>query len=53
MAHAETWRGIFRTDYPQKVHNLVKATIEALGEMRSPLQVAQNRGVSLEKVYNG
>ena len=34
-------------------HNLVKATIEALGEMRSPLQVAQNRGISLEKVYNG
>ncbi len=34
-------------------HNLVKATIAALGEMRSPVQVARNRGVSVEKVFNG
>ncbi|MDE5773160.1 MAG: 30S ribosomal protein S5 [Muribaculaceae bacterium] len=34
-------------------HNLVKATIAALAEMRSPQQVAQNRGVSVEKVFNG
>ncbi len=34
-------------------HNLVKATIAALGEMRSPAQVAQNRGVSVEKVFTG
>lgn len=34
-------------------HNLVKATIEALSEMRSPLMVAQNRGVSVEKVFKG
>ena len=34
-------------------HNLVKATIAALGELRSPAQVAQNRGVSLEKVFHG
>lgn len=34
-------------------HNLVKATIAALDEMRSPAQVAQNRGVSVEKVFNG
>ena len=34
-------------------HNLVKATIEALGELRSPAQVAQNRGVSLDKVFHG
>lgn len=34
-------------------HNLVKATIAALGELRSPAQVAQNRGVSVEKVFNG
>jgi small subunit ribosomal protein S5 len=34
-------------------HNLVKATIEALNNMRSPVMVAQNRGVSLEKVFKG
>ncbi|MDR1114653.1 MAG: 30S ribosomal protein S5 [Tannerella sp.] len=34
-------------------HNLVKATLAALNEMRSPYMVAQNRGVSLEKVFKG
>ena len=34
-------------------HNLVKATILALTEMRDPLTVAQNRGVSVDKVFNG
>ena len=34
-------------------HNLVKATIEALSEMRSPQEVAKNRGISVEKVFKG
>ncbi|MFW9597117.1 MAG: 30S ribosomal protein S5, partial [Paludibacter sp.] len=34
-------------------HNLVKATIVALGELRDAQTVAQNRGVSLDKVFNG
>lgn len=34
-------------------HNLVKATIQALAELRSPLMVAQNRGISVEKVFKG
>lgn len=34
-------------------HNLVKATIEALGELRDAYTVAQNRGVSLDTVFNG
>ena len=34
-------------------HNLVKATIAALGEMRDARMVAQNRGVSLSTVFNG
>ena len=34
-------------------HNLVKATILALTEMRDPLTVAQNRGISVDKVCNG
>ncbi|MGL5013175.1 MAG: 30S ribosomal protein S5 [Bacteroidales bacterium] len=34
-------------------HNLVKATIVALSELRDPITIAQNRGVSLEKVFKG
>ena len=34
-------------------HNLVKATIAALDEMRSPATVAQNRGISVDQVFNG
>jgi small subunit ribosomal protein S5 len=34
-------------------HNLVKATILALSEMRDARTVAQNRGVSLDVVFNG
>ena len=34
-------------------HNLVKATIAALDEMRSPATVAQNRGISVEQVFKG
>ena len=34
-------------------HNLVKATIAALEEMRSPMDVARARGISVEKVFNG
>lgn len=34
-------------------HNLVKATINALSELRDAYTVAQNRGVSMNKVFNG
>lgn len=34
-------------------HNLVKATIVALSELRNPAMVAQNRGISVEKVFKG
>ncbi len=34
-------------------HNLVKATIAALSELRDAKQVAENRGVSLEVVFKG
>jgi len=34
-------------------HNLVKATIKALSEMRDARTVAQNRGISMEKVFRG
>ncbi len=34
-------------------HNLVKATILALSEMRDARTVAQHRGISMEKVFRG
>lgn len=34
-------------------HNLVKATIAALSELRSPAQVAKQRSIPVEKVFNG
>ncbi|MCA1756843.1 MAG: 30S ribosomal protein S5 [Bacteroidales bacterium] len=34
-------------------HNLVKATIGALLEMRDAVMVADQRGVNLDKVFNG
>ncbi|MDN4753800.1 30S ribosomal protein S5 [Porphyromonadaceae bacterium W3.11] len=34
-------------------HNLVKATVKALSELRSPLDVANVRGIAVEKVFNG
>ena len=34
-------------------HNLVKATFAALSELRDAYTVAQNRGISMEKVFKG
>lgn len=34
-------------------HNVVKATFDALLQLRDPMTVAASRGVSLEKIFNG
>ncbi len=34
-------------------HNVVKATMDALLKMRDPYTVARQRGISVEKVFNG
>lgn len=34
-------------------HNLVKATFQALLELRDPMAVAASRGISVEKVFKG
>jgi small subunit ribosomal protein S5 len=34
-------------------HNVVKATFDALLQMRDPITIAHQRGISLEKVFNG
>ena len=34
-------------------HNVVKATFDALLQLRNPQTIAHQRGISLEKVFNG
>lgn len=34
-------------------HNVVKATFDALLQLRSPSVVARQRGISLDKLFNG
>ena len=34
-------------------HNVVKATLDALMKMRDPIRVAHQRGISLDRVFNG
>ncbi len=34
-------------------HNVVKATIDALSKLRSPQKVAKQRGISMEKLFEG
>jgi small subunit ribosomal protein S5 len=34
-------------------HNLVKATFEALTQMRDAFTVAQQRGINVNRVFNG
>ena len=38
---------------PHNPHNLVKATIVALSQMRDAYTVAGTRGISMQKVFNG
>ena len=34
-------------------HNVVKATFDALLNLRSPLLISRQRGISLDKVFKG
>lgn len=34
-------------------HNVIKATIDALQKLRDPKEVARERGITLEKLYQG
>ena len=34
-------------------HNVVKATFDALLKLKNAATIANNRGISLEKLYNG
>lgn len=34
-------------------HNVIKATMDALKKLRNPYDIAKQRGISMEKLYNG
>lgn len=34
-------------------HNVVKATIDALAKLRSPMDIARQRNISMDKLFNG
>jgi len=34
-------------------HNVVKATIDALANLRSPIEIARQRGITLQKLFEG
>ena len=34
-------------------HNVVKATIAALANLRSPSEIARQRGITMDKLFNG
>ena len=34
-------------------HNVIKATIDALSKLQSPMEVARRRGISMDKVFGG
>ena len=34
-------------------HNVVKATFDALKKLRSPMEIARQRGISMEKLFEG
>jgi len=34
-------------------HNVIKATIDALSKLRTPMDVAKTRGISVQKVFEG
>lgn len=34
-------------------HNVIKATIDALSKLRTPMDIAKTRGISVGKVFNG
>ena len=34
-------------------HNVVKATFDALLQLRNPQRIAEQRGISIDKVFNG
>ena len=42
-----------KTQGSSNPHNVVKATIAALRSLRSPVEVARQRSISLDKLFNG
>ena len=45
--------GIAKSKGSSNPHNVVKATFDGLKRLRDPLAVSKQRGVSLNKIFNG
>ena len=45
--------GLAKSKGSSNPHNLVKATLMALLELRDPRAIAMQRGITMDKVFNG
>jgi len=42
-----------KTQGSSNPHNVIKATLDALGQLRSPMEIAKARGITMDKLFNG
>lgn len=42
-----------KTQGSSNPHNVVKATVDALSKLRSPMDICKQRNISMEKMFNG
>ena len=42
-----------KTQGSSNPHNVVKATVDALAKLRSPMEIAKHRNISMEKLFKG
>lgn len=42
-----------KTQGSSNPHNVVKATVDALAKLRSPMDISKQRNISMEKMFNG
>ncbi len=42
-----------KTQGSSNPHNVIKATLDALSQLRSPMEIAKARGITMDKLFNG